>query len=217
MPRITQLPSLSTPDGADELAIVDASASVTKKITRTDFLSGAPLPNNTVTTASITDASVTTAKIADGAIINSNLNTTAGELGGVWQSWSPTLTNLTIGSGVITARYTKVGKTINFRIKIKLSGSTMGSNPRFTLPVEAFSGAGDDEGYVIARNVRILDSGTAAYGGFVKLVNSSTTVAEIYVEGASGTYSGQVSITSTVPMTWANNDTISIIGMYEAA
>jgi hypothetical protein len=50
MPRISQLPSLATPDDADELAIVDASASVTKKITREDFFAGAPAVFTELTT-----------------------------------------------------------------------------------------------------------------------------------------------------------------------
>lgn len=69
MPRISALTALTTVDNADELAIVDVSASVTKKITRAALLSSAPLPNNTVTTAAIADGAVTTAKIADNAVV----------------------------------------------------------------------------------------------------------------------------------------------------
>jgi hypothetical protein len=38
MPRISQLPSLTTVDTGDELAVVDVSASVTKKSTKSDLL-----------------------------------------------------------------------------------------------------------------------------------------------------------------------------------
>lgn len=62
MPRISNLPALTTPDNSDELAIVDTSASVTKKITRGDLLK-APLPTNSVTTAAIADGAVTADKI----------------------------------------------------------------------------------------------------------------------------------------------------------
>ena len=67
MPRISQLVSLTAVDNADELAIVDVSASVTKKITRAALLSSAPLPNNTVTTTSVSDGAITYAK-TDGKI-----------------------------------------------------------------------------------------------------------------------------------------------------
>ena len=62
MPRISQLPSLTTADNADEIAIVDTSASTTKKITRGDLLK-APLPNNSVTTAAIANNAVTAGKL----------------------------------------------------------------------------------------------------------------------------------------------------------
>ena len=62
MPRISQLPSLTAADNSDEIAIVDVSSSTTKKITRGDLLK-APLPNNAVTTAAVTDNAVTAPKI----------------------------------------------------------------------------------------------------------------------------------------------------------
>lgn len=52
MPRISQLPSLIAADNADEIAIVDVSASTTKKITRGDLLK-APLPTKSVTLPAI--------------------------------------------------------------------------------------------------------------------------------------------------------------------
>ena len=63
MPRISQLPSLTTADNADEIAIVDTSASTTKKITRGDLLK-APLPANSVNGQAIADGSVTKQKVA---------------------------------------------------------------------------------------------------------------------------------------------------------
>lgn len=66
MPRISQLTALTTPANDDSLAIVDASASTTKKITRNDFLKGAPLPSNTVTTAAVSDGAITPDKRTGG-------------------------------------------------------------------------------------------------------------------------------------------------------
>ena len=62
MPRISQLPALTTADNADEIAIVDVSASKTKKITRGDLVKS-PLPNNSVTTAAIANNAVTADKL----------------------------------------------------------------------------------------------------------------------------------------------------------
>lgn len=133
-----------------------------------------------------------------------------------WQDWTPSFTNFTKGSATITAKYLQIGKTVNFRLKIKLSGSTMGTNPAFTLPVTAVSGSGDDEGYMITRNVRLLDNGIAEYEGHCRFANGSTTTANIYYDGISGSYVARGSITATVPFTWGNTDCIFIYGMYEA-
>lgn len=73
MPRISQLPSLTTAANEDELPIVDVSASTTNKITRGDLLK-APLPTDSVTTAAIADNAVTTAKIADSNVTPAKLD-----------------------------------------------------------------------------------------------------------------------------------------------
>ena len=62
MPRISQLPSLTSADNADEIAIVDVSASATKRITRGDLLKS-PLPTNSVTTAAVTNGAITADKL----------------------------------------------------------------------------------------------------------------------------------------------------------
>ena len=62
MPRISQLPSLTAADNSDEIAIVDVSASTTKKITRGDLLK-APLPTKSVTTAAVADNAITADKV----------------------------------------------------------------------------------------------------------------------------------------------------------
>ena len=63
---ITQLPSLTVPANDDELLISDTSTASDKRITRSDFLKGAALPADTVTTTAIADGSVTPAKRSGG-------------------------------------------------------------------------------------------------------------------------------------------------------
>ena len=62
MPRISQLPSLTSADNADEIAIVDVSAAATKRITRGDLLKS-PLPTDSVTTAAVTNGAITADKL----------------------------------------------------------------------------------------------------------------------------------------------------------
>ncbi len=68
MPQIPSYPAKTVPNNADQLIIQDSVAANTKSITREAFLSGAPLPANTVNTQAIADASVTDTKLSTSAI-----------------------------------------------------------------------------------------------------------------------------------------------------
>jgi hypothetical protein len=71
---------------------------------------------------------------------------TAGEIGGAWKEWTPTVSALapmTLSSvGVVFARYTQVGKTVYYKIR---AGGTTGvsatSALNFTLPINRASGS----------------------------------------------------------------------------
>lgn len=76
MPRISELPAMTVPSDSDPLAIVDSAGVITKKITRSDLLAGADLPDDTVTTDAITDGSITTAKLATASVSSEKLGAT---------------------------------------------------------------------------------------------------------------------------------------------
>ena len=86
-------------------------------------------------TTQLADGSVTTAKIADNTVTNAKLSTTAGEVGGAWLTYTPTFTGFSLGNGTMTAKHTKIGKTIIGRIYI-VAGSTSATTSAitFTLP-----------------------------------------------------------------------------------
>lgn len=158
MPRISQLGSLSAPDNADELAIVDVSASITKKITRGDLLK-APLPADSVTTAAIQDGAVTAGKI-DFATFTSTPDQTS---------------NITFPSGVTSSDsyLTKISNIAIFTGFFQKSGNFASGDLVATLPAgyrppagtfraAAYSSAGtvnagrveiSSNGQVIVRNV----------------------------------------------------------------
>jgi len=62
--KTTALPPLTVPASDDVFPIVDISAGSTKKITRENFLKGAPLPADTVDTQAVEDKSVTSEKLS---------------------------------------------------------------------------------------------------------------------------------------------------------
>ncbi len=91
-----------------------------------------------------------------------------------WTTWTPTLTNITQGTGTITARYRKQKKTGQFRFKFKLnSGSAIGTSPRISLPFTLHAS------YVTLEDglpgtVMLYDSGTANFIGTLRIINSTT-------------------------------------------
>jgi hypothetical protein len=132
-----------------------------------------------------------------------------------WTTWVPTLTNITLGTGVVTARYCVVGKTLNFRFKFKYgAGSAVGTSPRFSLPFSMHASYTSLED-TINCSVMLYDSGTANYIGSVRVINATTL--ELMSLNAAGAIGAEAATTSTVPFTWTTNDTMSCCGTVELA
>jgi hypothetical protein len=154
----------------------------------------------------------TFARLAVGAnntvLIADSAETTGMKWGGAWTTWTPTLTNITIGNGSVTARYQQIGKTVNFEFLLAMGSTTvMGGTPTISMPVTP-------KQYFKGFSCRVEDSGTAIYPGtadiFAGVFYPTVTV-------TSGSYGTIGYLSGTVPMTWAVNDTLSIMGTYEAA
>ena len=130
---------------------------------------------------------------------------------GVWLTWSPTYTNLTIGNGTVIARYEQVGKTVTFIFEFTLgSTSAVGSAPVISLPVAGATVVNSWLG-----TARYLDNGVTNYAGAVAILSTGIRPQTLV---SSGTYAEiQGGITATAPMTWATGDVMSISGIYEAS
>jgi len=134
---------------------------------------------------------------------------------GAWTTWVPTLTNITAGAGVTTARYRKMGKTLDFRFKFKLgAGSVIGTSPRFSLPFAMHASYVTLED-IITATVMLYDAGTANYIGSVRVINSTTL--ELMSINAATAIASEAATTATVPFTWTTNDTMSCSGTVELA
>lgn len=139
---------------------------------------------------------------------------TAAQLNGIGEgavTYTPTLTNITLGNGNVSGKYVRVNKFIFGQIKLNFGSTTvMGSTPQFSLPVTGATVVGE-----IPCQVYCLDSGVAFYfaGGII----GTTTITPITMQSA-GTYlTNSSNFTATVPFTWNTNDYISISFCYEAA
>jgi len=131
-------------------------------------------------------------------------------LPGAWTSFSPSITNLTVGAGgTLTGYYMQIGKLVYFRVYFKYgAGSSVSGGMVLTLPVTA---ATYGEKTPIG-NARFFDNSTAdIFWGHIGNTGA------LYVDNAAGTYLTYAALSSTVPMTWATDDYFTIQGSYEAA
>lgn len=132
-----------------------------------------------------------------------------------WQSWTPTLANMSKGNGTINAYYTTVGKTVIGMFQFVLgSTSTMGTNPTFTSPSTAVSRY--TTGFGSVGGCLIVESGASSYPGMF-IFATTTTILVNTVNSSAVTYATRGGITSTAPFTWGTNDYISGTFSYEAA
>lgn len=130
-----------------------------------------------------------------------------------WQTWSPTLTNLS-GGAQTYAKYIQVGKTVHFRFKYTLGGAGVAGLIGFTLPVAPASGYGTDDGETANITVLFKDTGTAVFPGFATFAPASRI--DLNVIQANSTDAFLTASSSTRPHVWANTDIIVVAGTYEA-
>lgn len=165
---------------------------------------GALNTNNSVVTANITDAAVTPAKLLAGT-----------GTGWSWQTWTPTWTNLTVGNGTVVANYIQTGKTVVARLQITCGSTTsITGSVAFSLPVTSVSSMATSGAFQIG-TAYYVDAGVTNYMGATLL--TSTTVASLVVNVASGSYVQAVNTTATVPFTFGNLDVMMTEIVYEAA
>lgn len=128
-----------------------------------------------------------------------------------WRPYTPTLTNVTVGNGSLTAYWRRLGRDIEFYMEFVLgSTSAITGNIRVSLPVAA------------ARQIPYLMRG-GCFGGsgswryLCHPWTYDTSNIGLDVLSTTGTYATHVGTSSTIPFTWATSHSFSLAGSYEAA
>ena len=135
--------------------------------------------------------------------------------GTAWSSWTPTLTNMSIGNGTVSGRYQQFGKTVFAKLYITFGSTTSVSGAiTATFPVTSSSTVYTSIGSEIGTGA-CIDAAVAHYPASLKW--ASTTTFRWRPHTASGTYATESDTTSTAPFTWATGDGLSANLTYEAA
>jgi len=219
------------PNASSTLADISTAQTFTNKTLTSPVITGGSIANSAITVDSISEFtsgngvtvaglniksgklnsnnSVVTANITDGAVTPNKLQSGTGT-GWVWTSYTPTLANLTIGNGTVSASYCIIGKTVIGRIIITFgSTSAMGTGPTFTLPVTSSTSSVYNIG-----QCRLAGSG-AGYFGIVNQVSS--TVAEFDTLNVASTYPTVTGLSATIPFSWTDTNALRAEFFYEAA
>lgn len=126
-----------------------------------------------------------------------------------WDTYSPSHSGITLGTGgTLTARYQRVGKTIDVFIQFTFgTGSSMGTSPTINLPVNALESDWVCPG-------RAFDASASNYYNVSGLGNATQIGVRTEPTVAGG---AMTTVTATSPFTWASGDTLTLCGRYEAA
>jgi hypothetical protein len=128
------------------------------------------------------------------------------------QSYTPTLTNMTLGNGDRTSgsSFHRSDGYCDFTARFILgSTSAMGTSPQFSIPILPATGIELD----LTGSALVFDASTGnRHTGPLVYVGSSTVTATC--SNTAGTYLVAASIQATVPITWTTSDQLIVAGRY---
>ncbi len=162
-------------------------------------------------TASANDTPARIAVGADNLFLQAASGQATGlQWGGTWETWSPTINNMSIGNGTVTARYAKIGKTIAFSVRVVFgSTSSITGSPNFLLPLSAASNG--------VYPVWITDTGVGSWFGRAGIFAFDYTKIYLDLIGVGGSYAAGLPFGASAPFTWGTNDEFTVSGTYEVA
>ena len=160
---------------------------------------------------------VTTGDVLTAAKWNQDVVANMVALGGAWESFSASWSNLTVGNGTEAAAYIAVGKLYMVRYGLTFgSTSAMGTEPTLTLPNSSSFATGMQIAANQVGHATMLDTGTTTYAAAVQYDTSTTVRLRAY--NAASTYLQAIGTpAASVPFTWTTGDVLTLQFVYEAA
>jgi hypothetical protein len=144
---------------------------------------------------------------------------------GAWTSYTPTISGGTgtvwaLGAnGVISAKWTQIGKTVHFKGSFKIGSATVVGDASLTLSLPTASAAADANSvYAMTGTGRCTLTGLAATGTIIASQTSDTTFQpQVVISAATAGNATTRAGISSGNYTKNANDTIIFTGTYEAA
>ena len=146
------------------------------------------------------------------ALTESDINTYLSHTGSAWNSYTPSLSGVTLGNGTLVGDYWRAGRFTGFKVKLTFGTTTSVSGAMVVgLPV-AYADGTDAETF----SALMYDASTVTRirGGVTATTTTTVTVNALL---SSGTYVSDTATSSTVPFTWTTSDILIVSGIYEAA
>ena len=135
---------------------------------------------------------------------------------GDYDSWSPTLTNVTLGNGTVNAHYAVVNEIVHFEIEFQVGSTTSFSSTsmQFSLPSDAQYGGGMQ--YAIAGGGWAFPTGSSIWSIQTVVIQSTNRVVP-YAMISNGTYTQPAAVRNTIPDTWNSSGKMFMSGTYRGA
>jgi hypothetical protein len=200
------------------LVIVDGDVSDTAGIQPKKLLNGTAaqvlvtngtsVPTWTSLSGDVTIGATGVTAIGAQKVTEAMMSVAAGEPAGAWVAYTPTYTLFALGNGTTVARYWRVGKTVNVKVKITL-GSTSSVTGAMTVSLPGAALASDSLEFI---GTCFDVSGTAKWMGLTDKATTSTVNIN-YLTSLMVT----TNVSATAPFTWTTGDIITFAGTYELA
>jgi hypothetical protein len=214
------------PDADTTLVGTGATQTLTNKTLTSPTINNATIANPTLTVDTISEYTSANGVNIDGLLIKDALlpagniqplNLVAGT-GSSWamQSYTPSLTNMSIGNGSIAGSFIQIGKFVFGEVYIVIGvTSSITGQIAISLPVTSTAVNGGGPTIGVVRYIDDPSGSPVPYAGPV--VHGSTTTVSLRAYNTAGTYMTETSTSSSVPIGFASGDQIHVNFHYEAA
>lgn len=130
-----------------------------------------------------------------------------------WQSYTPTLTNLTLGNGTLIGQYNRVGNTVHFYVIVVFGSTTSVVGPVLvTVPFPMVVST-----YQSSLFTGMLEDASGSPDFVCFGFRNTLTNFQVTCLGVGGTHAGYNSLAATTPFTWTTSDRITIGGTYQTS